>query len=161
MPKKEKKELSEKLVMATELRDKAEKLIDRYPENLGHLDSSRIGFFWDTDSDPKGTLAKCHKVSDLMKATVSNAYDFIIIFYKKKFEDRTPAQLHICLFHELMHCGEDGNLVDHDVQDFVLVCATWGVLWASDDTVKDPLDMRIAIQTKPEDYFSDAEDSGE
>jgi predicted metallopeptidase len=151
MPKKE-KDNSEKLILAPDLEEIAEKLIEKYPETLGHLSVDRISFFWDTESKPKNTLARCTKVSDLMKSTFGNTRDFVIVFYKQKFEDMTPAQLNITIFHELLHCGEDGDIIEHDVQDFVLIAATFGVLWSSDSLVRDPLKEDINIKNKPESY---------
>lgn len=134
----------------------AKSLINRYTHNLGELNVEKIGFLWEIDTEPKTKLAVTKKVDSALKIYYSEK-DYIIIFYQKLWDTLVPAQQHILVFHELLHCEPLGEkLRDHDIKDFYEIGGTFGINWASNPLVQDPLYKdKIDIVVKPINYASD------
>jgi predicted metallopeptidase len=145
-------------VPAPELEQIARSLITRYSHNLPDLNVEKIGFLLELDSPSKTKLAITKKVDKALKIYYSDK-DYIIIFFQKRLDELTPAQRHILVFHELLHCNWDGEKLNHhDVEEFYEIGAAFGIDWPFNPTVRDPLAERIEMPTKPAGYGGDSDD---
>lgn len=63
-------------------------------------------------------------------------YDYVLTIYEPNVMDLSDAQLQVLILHELMHISEDGNLRNHDVQDFYTILRQFGLGWQYDDDLK-------------------------
>jgi hypothetical protein len=141
-------------VPAPHLEQIATSLIRRYSHNLMDLDVKKIGFLLELDSPSKTKLAVTKKVDKATKVYFSDK-DYIIIFFQKRLDELTPAQINILVFHELLHCEWSGEkLVRHDVEEFYEIGATFGLDWPFNPTVRDPLAEIVEVAGKPDGYGS-------
>lgn len=86
------------------------------------------------DSGSVSINAECCKCSEKEKAI--GPYDFVIIFYMPNIQHFTDKQMHILMYHELLHIGTDGRIRPHDVVvgDFRALTSQYGYDWADPDS---------------------------
>jgi hypothetical protein len=118
----------------------ARRLIRKYPEHFGHLDADRMLFLMEITGSDNKNIADCRRVTqpwrDLLYSLGVDA-DWMITFYSVHCEGKGKAFLAAVMFHEMLHCGEDGKVVKHDVQDFHLVLHHLGLNWQRDAELPD------------------------
>jgi hypothetical protein len=125
------------LSISQDYKDIAEQLINKYQTTFGQIDIDQILFLNESEKSPK-------KYADiqLVKSpyTFITNYKFILTVYEPKILGFTPAQVNILIMHELMHVDENfEKLVKHDLEDFSILCQTYGVDWDTNQSVTDPL----------------------
>ena len=120
----------------------AQEVISEHESDLGWIRDEyiRIAYLY---SDRKKTqkkgwqngavLGECKKADPTLKELAK--YDFVITFYGPNVEDFTEEQLHILMYHELLHITvEDGMASvrphDYHVEDFQKVIDLYGEDWA-------------------------------
>jgi len=113
----------------------AEKLIEERTE-LDHIEVAgwQIDYLysdWERKVNGNPILADIRKVTGIMKHYCD--YDFIITVYEPNIMDFPEEKLPIVVFHELLHIGTDGKLIDHDIKDFRLILEEYGLNWQTDD----------------------------
>lgn len=84
-------------------------------------------------------FGECRKTDQTVKALTQ--CDFIITFYEPNIKRFTDEQLHILMYHELLHAGmKNGNTAvephDYIVGEFRKVINRYGADWAEDLTEK-------------------------
>lgn len=137
-------------VQSDEIKTIARQLKAKYPHTLGDVNLDRIVFLKELESPSKTKLAVTKKVDNALK-TVYHASDYIMIFFQKRLEDLLPAQIHVLVLHELMHCEADGDKMrKHDVEEFYEIGAAYGIDWPYNPLCKDPLgEETIELKPKP------------
>lgn len=122
--------------VAPDLEDLAGGLIDRHPEQFGHLAALELAFLWKAKggvSKGKATLGKCQKPSGLLAFFAGK--DWIVWLAADTARDArmTDRQIEAALYHELLHAGFDAERGDrawvgHDVEMFRSEVEEYG-LW--------------------------------
>lgn len=114
----------------------AKKLCEKF-EELSHIDTNRILFLEDINymkkSDKRQWMARVRKAPK--ELTEAWGYWFIMEIRSWFLENMTDNQRVALIYHELRHCGEYGELVKHDVEDWKNIVKTLGIDWA--ETVSD------------------------
>lgn len=149
-------------VPSDDLRVIARNLQRKFKHNVGELNLDKIVFLKELDSPSKTKLAVTKKI-DAATKVVYGQHDYIMIFFQKRWEQLTTAQKNILVLHELLHCTWDGEKVrHHDVEDFYEIAHAFGVDWAYNPEVRDPLAAgEIVLVSKPEPDDSEDENSDE
>src|SRR5271155_842110 len=138
-------------VQSDELKSIATRLKNKFPHNLNGANLERIVFLMELESPAKTKLATTKRIDAVFKVTYSQ-HDYILVVFKKRWENLNEAQRHILIFRQLLHCEFDGEkLVKPDVQDFFVICAKWGVNWMDQADIQDPLadDFNDVLKEKP------------
>jgi predicted metallopeptidase len=126
------------LQLAPECRDIADKLIEKYPVGLGHIELDKILFVKETEKTPK-KRAEIRKV--IAPYTIITEYKFIITYYEAVNIGLTDAQKIMVIYHELLHIDVDfAKLRRHNVQDFRELVSKYGVNWDIDPNLPNILD---------------------
>lgn len=122
------------------IRPAAEKLARKYSRLLASdLDISTICFCKVSGSGRSRFLARCYRVIEPYYTIMDEKYMFIILYNTDKMKlmmdiaklskkGRTDYIKAITL-HELMHIGEEGSLVKHDIEDFSILLRRFGINW--------------------------------
>lgn len=108
----------------------ANELIEAHHE---HLLNKNIGILFRTEaasSGDKTVLGQASKVSDKINAlfSIEERLDFLIWLAEDWWTDATDKQRRWLLDHELCHCGRDGKLRSHDVEEFIEIVERHGLL---------------------------------
>lgn len=130
------------------LRKLAERVIRAYPEEFGHIELDRVEFLMETTGKPSGAAAVCHKVSILARSAMAirgTGIDWVIAFFSCAAEGRSTQWMQLVMFHELLHIGTRGGLVEHDVEDFAQVLRMAGIDWTSDNNLPDIIRKKIRL----------------
>ena len=121
----------------------AEQLIDKFPE-LQHINLDEILFLEDHFKPPKHKdgkkrwVARVKKANKELKLTWGCLY--VIEIRKQLLEEKLFKQIAALIYHELRHIGEDGNLIDHDIEDWRNIIGTLGTDWWDADFIRNVLD---------------------
>lgn len=108
-----------------------ETLISYFPE-LSHIDPDEIIVVSNIKTDNRGkksktTYADITKLSDKLfdvnkQYYLGNKpYKYILQIYENHVEGLTKEQLVVVIYHELLHISVEGNLRNHDFEDFYQV----------------------------------------
>lgn len=129
----------ENIWISDELRTIANEVIMEYPDELGWINSENINIAYVYSDvgklkDGREVFGECIRASTLMKSLAG--YQFIIKFYEPNTARFTDEQLHILMYHELLHAAiknEKTAIVPHDyvVNDFKAVIDKYGKDWAA------------------------------
>ena len=130
---------------AEDIKQIAEKLINKFPNNFSMFDADQILFLLETTKSPK-------KYADVKKVTPPYTYitnvKFIITVYEKNILEFSDAQLHALILHELMHIDENfDKIVKHDLEDFRVIVDLFGSNWDTNPDIKDILEETEDVQT--------------
>ena len=112
----------------------AQELISKYHP---WLENWRIGFLFRsermTQRGDRFVFGQASKVSAKTNALLpaEEKLDFLIWIAQDWWWDATDKERAALLDHELCHCGQDGKMKDHDVQEFVCIIERHG-LWYPD-----------------------------
>lgn len=126
-------EQGEPFVMAPEVHDVADELMDRFP-TFSHLAEHRLAYLFQTAMPkPRGgcaTIGRAHVVNDLYR-TVTGGLDGIVVVNKPWWDTATDRQRQALVYHELCHFDtnpETGALgtVKHDLELFIGEAAHFG-----------------------------------
>lgn len=87
-------------------------------------------------ADGKAVLGQCEKIQEKYKWAIP--CDFTITLFEPNIENLSEKQIRIVILHELLHVGirinsegeEDYYIKPHDVEDFRLLIARFGIDWA-------------------------------
>lgn len=126
------------LQLAPEYSDIADKLIDKYPISLGHIELDKVLFLKEIEKSPK-KYAECKAVRPPYDFITE--YKFIIIVYEPNTLGLTDAQKTMLVYHELLHIDVDFYKIrKHNVEDFRELVSTYGVNWDIDPNLPNILD---------------------
>lgn len=110
-------------------------LIETFPDKLGHIKPSRIGYAAFSKKSSK-YAAKVYPMRP-MYGLFSNI-DYIIGVYLEEWVQETISRKYVLILHELLHIPAEGfdedskrfrKTVDHDVRDFEYVLRHFGINW--------------------------------
>jgi len=144
-------------IPASDLKELAQKLVERYPLYLEDVDIEKIAFFRDITTTKGRKLAYVEKTRPLDKQLNPN-FDFKLVVIDALTNYMNPAQFNILMLHELRHIGpttfdNNGNektkLITHDVQEHSEIIEVFGLHWKTDETVRDPLEKEPVEIKKP------------
>lgn len=130
------------------MRRLAERVAIKYPELFEHIDLDRVLFYREVTGKASGAAGICRKISTPYRQILRDLgldAEFIIEFYSASTEGKSKEWEAILMFHELQHIGEDGKLVEHDVEDFYSVLNNVGVDWTADRNLPDILKKKIEL----------------
>jgi predicted metallopeptidase len=130
------------------LRNLADRIIKAYPEHFDHIELERVYFCTEVNGKPSGACAVCHKVNKLTRDLlihVGYEYDFLIAFFSEATDGKSEKWLQILMFHELLHIGPSGKLVDHDIEEFLEVIEMAGSRWQADKNLPDIVKKKIRL----------------
>jgi predicted metallopeptidase len=121
----------EGVYISAEYKELAFKIIQRFSEELGHIELDNVIFIEDIINAPKNTAARtyyfgCHPIEAFTDAK------YAIVMYKNNIEYMSENQIKIVLYHELLHIpskGEKATLIPHDIMDFHKVLSKFGIDW--------------------------------
>jgi hypothetical protein len=156
--------MAKELVPAPDVKDMVIALKEKYRYNLSDVNVDRVLFWRDLakKKPPKkypggAVIAYVQKVND-MDRLVNPNHDFHFVVNASFFDKMSPAQQHITALHESLHIGpietddtgiDKVSLNDHDVKEFYVIQATFGMNWKWDDVVRDPLEEEIPFVHPP------------
>lgn len=109
------------------------KLIEKF-EEIGHIKPDRILFIEDTEWEPKEGIKRPWqaRISRANKQLSSMTGYWYVIETRRYFTDNMSKEQVIALiYHELRHIDSDGELIEHDVEEWSNVIATLGADWSS------------------------------
>ena len=117
----------------------AQDVITKYPDRFAHLKDVQIGgMASDAEKSSGGrlVLGECIRAKDVYRDFCP--YDFLIVIYEPNCQGLTEDQMHILIYHELLHIGvEEGrdgepkySIVPHDAEEFREVIQMFGIDWA-------------------------------
>lgn len=113
----------------------ARKLVSKFKE-INFIKVDKILFLEDEIWSPKGAsktwMARAIKAN--AQFAEFSGYDFIIETRKYFTEKMSEEQFILLLYHELRHIDQYGGLIDHDVEDWDNIVATFGAKWAETKT---------------------------
>ena len=133
-------------IPAPDIVDIAKELQKQYIDELGNIDLDKICFLKEIESE-KGNKYAVTKTLDKITRAIYSKYNYVIIFFQKKIENMTAAQLHLLVYHELRHVHPEGEgSIKHNIEDFDDVIITFGVGWATNPNLKDMLKEKISIK---------------
>lgn len=106
------------------------KLVTKF-EELKHIRPEKILFLEDMDWTPGANswIARISKANKQMKQMVG--YEYVLETRNYYTKNMSKEQIVALVFHELRHIDGDGNLKQHDVEDWGDMIATLGVDWAT------------------------------
>lgn len=110
------------------------KLADKF-EELNHLRNAvnAILFLedmnWEEKSGKRSWIARIAKTNKQFREMTG--YYYIMETRNFYIERMSQEQIIALLYHELRHIGKDGDLVEHDIEDWSNMVATFGVDWAT------------------------------
>lgn len=106
------------------------KLVTKF-EELKHIRPEKILFLEDMDWTPSANswIARISKANKQMKQMVG--YEYVLETRNYYTKNMSKEQIVALVFHELRHIDGDGNLKQHDVEDWGDMIATLGVDWAT------------------------------
>ena len=116
-------------------------LIEQFPEQLHHIQPSRIAYLGFSKKKSK-ILAFVKPIRGVYELLVNN--DYVLAVYLENWVQRTPAEKRLLIMHELMHLPDGGfearhknfrKTVDHDVKDFAFIIRNYGVYWEGSDKI--------------------------
>jgi hypothetical protein len=125
-------------VDAPELKQRAKRLIEKYPE-LNHCTEARIHYLFRISESCK-YLGKCNKANSRWKHLTD--MDFVLEFWASWWEEATDLQKEALLYHELKHIERTVKMKDdqevviwrtkkHDVELFIHEIENYGA-WSTD-----------------------------
>jgi len=144
---------------APELKKIGEFLIEKYPNDFGHLEQANVIYLWKEkggESGGRATLGKCIRPTGLAKffackadSEITEKVDYFVWAAADHLRDNRANHRTICalIFHELKHTSvQDGKfvVVDHEFEGFAREIEEFG-MWQSSikriaeacETVKD------------------------
>lgn len=144
------------LEIASEYKDIADKLIDKFPVAFSHIELDKVLFLRETQKSPK-------KYADIRNVgtpwSFITAYKYIITFYEPKMITLNEAQQVMVVFHELLHIDDDfEKLRKHNIEDFRELITKYGINWDIDPNLPNLLDDDIKDVPTVESDDSDDED---
>ena len=138
-------------VQSDELKSIAKLLKAKFPHNLSDANLERIVFLMELESDSKTKLATTKKIDNITRA-IYGSHDYLVVVFNKRWQNLTPAQRHILVMQQLMHCELGGEkLRKYDAVDFFELASKFGLSWSDDENVQDPLaeDFNEVLTPKP------------
>lgn len=132
--------------LAPELREMAREMLLANESLKARLawsafDLDRIGFVYEDTCEQNKDAARIRKLDpmwrDLLEELGDVEWDYLIEVYGYHAEGKSDNWMRILLYHELRHIGFDGDLVEHDVEDFYDILERFGVRWVNDQDLPD------------------------
>lgn len=104
-----------KYEFAEDLQLRMLEIVKALPEEMNHIDVSRVKCFRSYGSSTKRTLARCHTIGKLMQKTIGVKAHYAIEFLEK-FERLNKKEQDKVIIHELMHIPKTfgGGFRQHD-----------------------------------------------
>ena len=124
--------------------DIADQLIDKYPEEFGHVDLSRLAAVMVTNKDRKNnTLYRIKTYPPPLSMYASKHY--IAIFYSSDWESWNDKSKAAMVSNILFSIDPEGNgkLVQMDYKDHGVMLRTLGVDYLEDPSLPDILNQKI------------------
>jgi predicted metallopeptidase len=125
----------EKVEKSEKLEKIAQDVIKEFSSDLKWLEKFKVAYVYsDKRKTAKGCLVygECRKCNATMREL--SGYSFIITFFEPNVKRFTDEQLHILMYHELLHAMEKNGspaIVPHDyvVEEFKKIIDKYGVGW--------------------------------
>lgn len=137
-----------------EMRKIAERVTRAYPEVFGHIDISRVAFLYELTGKPatygrnRTAAGVCIKPKSVFRDLLlmhGAEYDYIVVFFSEACEGRSVEWLQLLMYHELRHIGEDGKLVEHEIEGFLDEFDLAGTRWGFDENLPDIVRKKIRL----------------
>lgn len=114
----------------------ARKLIEKF-EEIEHIRSEEILFIEDTDWKPKESdkrpwQARISKANKQLAAMTG--YGYVLETRRYFIETMSKEQIIALIYHELRHIDKEGDIIKHDVEEWINLLATLGTGWNSRKT---------------------------
>ncbi len=113
----------------------AHRLVEKF-EELKHVEPSQILFLENTSwtpgkrsSNKRETIAKISILNAQMQAALG--YKYMIEIKGYYVEHLSKEQIVAVIYHELRHIGPEGDLLQHEIEDWDNMVATLGKDWMS------------------------------
>lgn len=141
------------LVPAPDVKEIVVALKERYPQNMQYVDASKIEFWRDMapkkEPEPgqrvRIAYVRCANAEEITKDP-NKLWHFTVV--ASHYDNLMPAHQHAVCFHESQHIGplketdsggEAPTAIKHDVEEFYVVLATFGLNYLQNDTCRDLL----------------------
>ncbi|CAH2213501.1 putative metallopeptidase [Tepidibacter aestuarii] len=110
----------------------ADKLVEKFKE-LEHVRPKSILFIEDMEWEPGASkqpwMAKIKKANKELQYMLG--YEYVLETRNYYIERMSTSQIIGILYHELRHIDKDGDLINHDIEDWGNMVATLGKDWAT------------------------------
>jgi hypothetical protein len=116
------------------------KLVDMYPEKLGHVQPESIGCAMITNKDqPKGADWDCKLIGVTEPQSLFSSKQYILYWYKNTWEKYNKAQRVMMLMAKLLRIPQDpdGSVIKEDLKDIKCLVRKFGVDYMDSDTLPD------------------------
>ncbi|MEJ8555119.1 putative metallopeptidase [Tepidibacter sp. Z1-5] len=114
----------------------ADKLVEKFKE-LEHIKTKSILFIedmeWSLGSAKQPWMARIKKANKELESMLG--YEYVLETRNYYIERMSTSQIIGLLYHELRHIDKDGDLINHDIEDWGNMVATLGKDWASTQEV--------------------------
>jgi predicted metallopeptidase len=130
------------------MRKLAERVVNAYPELFDHIDLDCVEFLRETTAEPCNAAGMCQRIGKVTRDMLNChglEIEWIIVFFDCHAEGKSDEWLQILMFHELLHIGPRGGLVEHDIEDFKIVLGLAGVNWTDDRNLPDIIRKKIHL----------------
>lgn len=130
------------------------RLRDKF-EEFKHLKPDKILFIEDRDwEEPKSDKQKRQWIARIRvpnkEFIAVTGYEYILETRNFYIERLQSEQIVAILYHELRHIGKDGDLVQHDIEDWGNMVASLGADWATTQgMIKDILEEDFSWEDLP------------
>ena len=144
-------EFTDKFRINESYRPIAAALIKKYPE-LKHIAVESILFVEDTETikKNKGQIvfaqisAIPEKWSDIVYQATGQPFEYLLEIFKINTAMMSREQIIALIYHELRHIGEDGKIIDHEINDWINMVEKLGVNWnVTKGSIPDLLDVDV------------------
>jgi hypothetical protein len=139
---------------APELENIASTLIRKYSHCLPDLSVEKLGFLWELDAKAKeedGALRM--GITKKIDASTKIFFDdkhYVIIIFRNRWDQCSPAQQHNQVFDCLLKCNWDGEKLNKpDVVEHYELAASIGIDWRFNPSCRDLLSETVPVVTNP------------
>lgn len=113
----------------------AVKVIEKF-EELNHITPKSILFLEDMNWEKKRGMRRKQKwIAKIAKTNkqllAMTGYQYIMTIRNFYTKDMSDEQVVALIYHELKHIGDDGQIENHDIEDWGNMVATLGTDWAT------------------------------
>lgn len=131
-------EFDGKFLINNSYRPIAEALVAKYKE-LKHIHVDSILFIENTEDRKKKNNKTVYaqvslmqeKWNDIIYQTTGIHFDFMMEIYKVNISAMSRAQIIALIYHELRHIGPGGEILSHDIEEWITMVEKLGLDWGT------------------------------
>lgn len=134
-----------------EWEDIAKKLVDKYPERWGHVDTSKLVAYVITNKENNEEKGRPYEMqTDKLPMRLSNQYDYFIWFKHPDDWNEKPMNIRIALVIsalERIDPDKPFSIGPLDYKDQSVMLRTFGMSWATNPEIPDALKTDVKFKS--------------